>query len=127
MTNLSELREKAVLPLVWVDDRAETPFGEYAVNHYDDEGGAGWVFSFDDQDRGNFATMGEAKTAAEADYAQRILSAIDPSLFERMEALEKALEAVRANLVRLAWEENTTIIESIDAALARSTLTGEKK
>lgn len=67
---------KGVRTLEWVADRAETPFGEYAVSHYDDEGGAGWVFSFDDQDCGNFKSEAEAMAAAQADYAQRILSAL---------------------------------------------------
>lgn len=34
------------------------------------------------------------------------------------EVLVKALETVRANLIRLAWEENSVMIEGIDKALA---------
>ena len=36
---------------------------------------------------------------------------------ERIETLEKALGVVRSNLIRLAWEENSLMIEGIDKAL----------
>lgn len=32
----------------------------------------------------------------------------------------QALKGVRANLVRLAWEENTLMIEGLDAAIAKA-------
>lgn len=46
------------------------------------------------------------------------------SLEREVEKLRKALETVRANLVRLAWEENTLMIEGIDAALSAAAQAG---
>lgn len=55
---------------------AETPVGEWTVEYYDDDGG-GWVAIYNDAgDVGEHATEAEAKAAAQADYEQRIRSAL---------------------------------------------------
>jgi hypothetical protein len=68
--------EMVVKALEWFEGFAQTPFGEYGVNPYDDIGGRGWVWSFDDREHGNFATEIEACAAAQSDFDQRIRSAL---------------------------------------------------
>ena len=42
------------------------------------------------------------------------------SKLNAFDELLEALKTVRANLVRLAWDENTLMIEEIDAAIAKA-------
>lgn len=57
--------------------RAETPFGDYQVDCYEDSDGSGWeAFYGDTHELGCFANEPKAKAAAQADYEQRIRSAL---------------------------------------------------
>ena len=71
-----------VKPLEWLAvrrgvHRAETTIGDYQVDCYEDRSGSGWeAFYGDASELGCFATQGEAKATAQADYERRVLSAL---------------------------------------------------
>lgn len=79
---VERLREVEVLPLVWDDDWADTPFCSYGIRcEWDgDNCGPFWwqrseyPFHFETDER--FDTIDDAKASAQADYASRIRAAL---------------------------------------------------
>lgn len=70
----------AIKPLEWRGSVSECPFGEYSVERdFDDAvSEAPWCCWAVNESLGHFATLPDAKAAAQADYEQRIRSALVP-------------------------------------------------
>ncbi len=94
----------AVKPLEWEDGFiASTPFGAYTISDYADDR---WVFSYHTypyavESDDDFETEAEAKAAAQADYEQRILSALTThpaDLREENERLKQLLRSANAEI-----------------------------
>ena len=110
--------------LVWDGRRAETVFGRYLV--WPDPWSAGDLYEMRGPDCGDsdtlatadrLPTIDEAKAAAQTDYEQRILSALNPDYLT-------ALEASQAEVERLTRERDFALelvadmhIEGVSSAL----------
>lgn len=70
---------------------ARSSIGDYQVDYYEDSDGTGWTAFFGDVVViGHYATVDEAKAAAQADYEARILSALSSPPPDRDAVLEEA-------------------------------------
>lgn len=111
MTPLREAAEKAgiVKPLVWrsVSDRADeadTPFGEYQVAYYTEQGeGSGWSAVFrDNEEIGEYPTSLIAMTACQSHLDAAILSALNPDFLSELDTARKEVERLRKALTDIA-------------------------
>lgn len=77
-STVPEAGKAVVKPLEWRDGRAECQFGDYSIDydHDDDMSDTPWCCWSPVDSLGHFATAETAVAAAQADYEQRILSAL---------------------------------------------------
>lgn len=95
---------------------SETPFGEYTVEYYEESDGCGWEAVYDETGTlGYFPKEAEAKAAAQADYEQRIRSAIEPAGIKITdEMVERGLtQYSEGGCMGLDQRERREVVESI--------------
>ncbi len=93
VVDVAAYAERLVKPLVWADFwKQDEGHRQHAITSQGNEyhvSGEGWWFPLDKLNP--CADMDAAKAAAQADYAARILAALDLTLLDRLEACEAAL------------------------------------
>lgn len=125
----------AVKPLVWsgeFHDEADTPWGSYNIQDRragpdEDYEWFGWSFTSRgdwDESEESWATKDQAQAAAQADYMQRILSALDMttppvSVGEAADRLASWLEASLKCKAHI-WDDDQRSIAIIDLAVYRN-------
>jgi len=121
--------EKAGVPvvrgLVWRSvsdsvDEADTPIGEYQVAYYIEVGeGSGWSAVFrDNEEIGEYPTSLTAMSACQADYEQRITSALNPDYVSALDAARAEIERLRRENAGLRGGE-ATYVAALTAAQER--------
>jgi hypothetical protein len=98
---VSAIRPEMVKPLVWTTmpngALAHTPFGNYEISTGENTGS--FVYFRSTAVARGLPSEDAARAAAQADYASRILSALDPAFIERMGALETEAEELKSHLI----------------------------
>lgn len=115
-----------VNPLEWVhsgnadvgsdeNDEAETPFGGYVItiDPFTYSPAAAYYVDGPNWFKGQYASVGEAKAAAQADYESRIISALEPSPVHGGVSAE-AVEAALKSFIKSVREQDSGWTEDID-------------
>jgi hypothetical protein len=108
MSDKASIRPDMVRELEWTETRhkvwsAPTSIGNYQIYTY--RSGAVDLTFGEKQLCGECGSIGAAKSAAQADYASRIASALSPAFLERIAALEEENVTPRGGVKRNWWEE----------------------
>lgn len=99
---LAAIRPDMVRELAWKvfcstsGNSSASAFGdEYVIQHEDDV----WALYLPNEDvsKAIYGTLSDARAAAQADYASRIISALDPAFIERIGALERENARLKAD------------------------------